>query len=184
MGRPNPEVPGGADPGALGAEALRLRPMRVEDISEIRAIEVRSFTLPWSETAFRREIEEMPHSRLLVAEVSGRAGRAGWPGRKEAGEEGIVGYACWWEVVDECHITNVTVSPDFRRRGAGKFLLEGILDDARRRGSLRATLEVRAGNEAAIAMYEKFGFASVAMRRRYYPDNGEDALVMWREIGP
>ena len=178
MGRPNPEVPGGVDPGAPGAEALRLRPMRVEDISEIRAIEVRSFKLPWSETAFRRVIEEMPHSRLLVAEFSG------WPGQKEAGGGGIVGYACWWEVVDECHITNVTVSPDFRRRGAGKFLLEGILDDARRRGSLRATLEVRAGNEAAIALYEKFGFSSVAMRRRYYPDNGEDALVMWREIGP
>jgi ribosomal-protein-alanine N-acetyltransferase len=175
MGRPNTEVPGGAEPGVPLAQSLSLRLMRLEDISEVIEMEVRSFTLPWTETAFRREIEDMPHSRLLVAEL---------PGPKDAGEGRIVGYACWWKVVDECHITNVTVSPDYRRQGVGKFLLACILGDAQKRGALRATLEVRASNEVAIALYEKFGFTSVAIRSKYYPDNGEDALVMWTVIAP
>ena len=89
--------------------------------------------------------------------------------------------ASLWEVVDECHITNVTVSPDTRRKGVGQFLLEGIIEQARRQGAVRATLEVRVSNMAAVRLYEKFGFVSVAMRRKYYPDNGEDALVMWKE---
>jgi ribosomal-protein-alanine N-acetyltransferase len=83
--------------------------------------------------------------------------------------------------MDECHIANVTVAPEARGRSVGEFLVEGILADAHRRGAIRATLEVRISNAAAIGLYEKCGFTSVAMRRKYYPDNGEDALVMWKE---
>ena len=92
-----------------------------------------------------------------------------------------MGYCCWWEVVGECHVTNFAVAPDYRRRGVADFLLERILEDARAKGLLRATLEVRLGNAAAIALYEKWGFTAAAMRPRYYPDNREDALIMWKE---
>ena len=153
---------------------LRLRPMRVADIPEIMPIEVRSFSFPWTEDAFVREIEKIPFSRLIVAEEPGDGDGPGKPV--------IVGYACWWEVKDECHITNVTVSPEARRRGVAKFLMTGILNDARRRGAVRATLEARISNKAAHSLYEKFGFTPVAMRKGYYPDNGEDALVMLKEF--
>lgn len=162
--------------GAGGAPhpGFRLRPMEVRDIPAVMAIEVRSYSLSWTEDAFLREIEKIPFSRPVVAE------------NPDGGENGqgkaIVGYACWWEVTDECHITNVTVSPEARQRGVGKFLLTKIIEDARRRGAVRATLEVRISNEAALSLYEKFGFIAVAMRPKYYPDNGEDAMVMLKEM--
>ena len=152
--------------------SCRLRPMNLGDISEVVAIENLSFTLPWSRESFRREIEKIPNSRLIVAE--------GDEGGKERGSQSILGYTCWWEVVDECHITNIAVRPTARRRGVGVLLLEEILDAAKRAGLVRATLEVRTGNTAAIAFYEKMGFTSAAIRPRYYPDNSEDALVMWK----
>lgn len=156
-----------------GPNGLRLRPMRREDIPVVLMTERRSYTFPWSEATFQRELGDVPNSHLLIVEDLSN---------EEAGEgTAIVGHACWWEVVDECHITNVTVSPDARRRGVGQFLLEGIIDQARCRGAICATLEVRVSNAAAVGLYEKFGFTSVAMRRKYYPDNGEDALVMWKE---
>jgi len=146
--------------------------MRREDLERVAVIERLSFSLPWSQAAFRRELEEIPSSHLIVAEGAPPGGEGG---------EALLGYACWWEVADECHITNLAVAPAARRRGVGEFLLKGMLEDARARGAARATLEVRAGNAAAIALYEKWGFTGIAMRRRYYPDNGEDALVMWKE---
>ncbi len=152
---------------------LRVRAMRLEDIPAVLAIEVRSYSMPWSESTFLRELEKIENSHLLLVE--------GPAEENDGGERVIYGYACWWEVVDECHITNVTVSPGARRRGIGNILLEGIMDDAKRRGATRATLEVRISNAAAVGLYEKAGFTSVAMRRKYYPDNGEDALVMWKE---
>ena len=150
----------------------RLRPMNLGDISTVVAIENQSFPLPWSRESFRREIEKIPNSRLIVAEGDG--------GGEEGENQSIFGYACWWEVADECHITNIAVRPTARRRGVGVLVLEGILDEAKRAGLVRATLEVRTGNTAAIAFYEKMGFTSAAIRPRYYPDNGEDALVMWK----
>lgn len=155
---------------------MKTRPMKVGDVDQVIAIERLSFPLPWSRESFIREICEIDNSRLLV--VSEDEDRAGSP---EGLKYEVMGYACWWEVVDECHITNFAVAPAHRRKGVGDFLLERILEDARGRGLLRATLEVRLGNAAAIALYEKWGFTAAAMRPRYYPDNREDALVMWKE---
>jgi [ribosomal protein S18]-alanine N-acetyltransferase len=162
--------------GADGAPYLefRLRPMEVSDIPVVMAIEVRSFSLPWTEDAFLREIEKIPFSRPVIAEEL--------DGGENRQDKVVVGYACWWEVKDECHITNVTVSPEARRRGVGKFLLTEIIEDARNRGAVRATLEARISNKAALSLYEKFGFNSVAMRPKYYPDNGEDAMVMLKDM--
>lgn len=150
--------------------------MRVEDVDQVLAIEHLSFPLPWSRESFLREIREIENSRLLVVTEDEDA-----PGIPETSGAGVMGYACWWEVVDECHITNFAVAPAHRRKGVADFLLERILEDAKGRGLLRATLEVRLGNAAAIALYEKWGFTAAAMRPRYYPDNREDALVMWKE---
>lgn len=150
--------------------------MRVEDVDQVHAIERLSFPLPWSRESFIREICEIDNSHLLV--VSEDEDRAVSP---EGSRVEVMGYACWWEVVDECHITNFAVAPEHRRKGVADFLLERILEDARGRGLLRATLEVRLSNAAAIALYEKWGFTAAAMRPRYYPDNREDALVMWKE---
>lgn len=148
---------------------MKTRPMRVEDVAQVHAIERLSFPLPWSRESFIREICEIDNSRLLVV-VEDEETRAE-----------VMGYACWWEVADECHVTNFAVAPAHRRKGVGDFLLGRILEDAKDRGLLRATLEVRLGNAAAIALYEKWGFTAAAMRPRYYPDNREDALVMWKE---
>lgn len=147
--------------------------MRITDLPAIMAIERRSYSLPWTESVFRRELEELPQSHLLVVEDA-----AG--GDEELGLA-IIGYAVWWEVVDECHIANVTVSPAARRQGVGRYLVEEMMRTAKQMGIVRATLEVRVSNEEAITLYEKCGFTSVAIRQRYYPDNNEDALVMWKE---
>lgn len=152
------------------------RPMRVEDIDQVHAIERLSFPLPWSKESFIREICEIENSRLLVVTEDEEA-----PDIPETSDAGIMGYCCWWEVVDECHITNFAVAPAHRRKGVADVLLGRVLEDAKGRGLLRATLEVRLGNAAAIALYEKWGFTAAAMRPRYYPDNREDALVMWKE---
>ncbi|MFP6889465.1 MAG: ribosomal protein S18-alanine N-acetyltransferase [Nitrospinota bacterium] len=165
-------MPEGAPQGSAGAPAAyRLRLMRKEDIPFVMPIEVLSYSLPWTEAAFERELDDIPFSRLLAVESAAE--------KKDAGRAAILGYGCWWMVKGECHITNVTVAPEARRKGVGRFLLWGILDDARRQGATEATLEVRVSNAAAIVLYENFGFTSVAMREGYYPDNGEDAMVMW-----
>ena len=143
--------------------------MRVEDVEQVLDIERLSFPLPWSRESFIREICEIDNSRLMVV------------AEDEEARAGVMGYACWWEVADECHITNFAVAPAHRRKGVADVLLGRVLEDAKGRGLLRATLEVRLGNAAAIALYEKWGFTAAAMRPRYYPDNREDALVMWKE---
>lgn len=155
---------------------MKARPMRAGDLDAVLDIERRSFPLPWSRESFLRELREVENARLLVAVDEG-----GPPAAPELPRAGVLGYACWWEVPEECHITNFAVAPGRRRRGVGALLLERALADAKDRGLLRATLEVRAGNAAAIALYEKHGFTAAAMRPRYYPDNREDALVMWKE---
>ena len=150
--------------------------MRVDDVEQVHAIERLSFPLPWSRESFIREIREIDNSHLLVVTEDGDGA-----GISDASRIDIMGYACWWEVADECHITNFAVAPAHRRKGVADSLLAQILEDAKTRGLLRATLEVRLGNAAAIALYEKWGFSAAAMRPRYYPDNREDALVMWKE---
>ena len=90
------------------------------------------------------------------------------------------GYAGLWRVAGEGHINNVAVDPGYRKRGIGTEIIKKLMDDARKEGIKEFTLEVRPSNEAAIALYRKFGFDSEGRRKAYYQDNGEDALIMWR----
>lgn len=120
--------------------------------------------MPWSQTALHDDIADNEKAIYIVAEE----------------QEQIAGYAGMWITLDEAHITNVAVHPKFRRKGIGETLVAALLRQARRHGALHQTLEVRVSNEAAIKLYEGMGFEGVGVRKRYYYDNNEDALIMWR----
>lgn len=143
---------------------LIVRLAEERDIIPMAEMDILCFSAPWSEESFRKEITENHLAFYIVAEISGR----------------MVGYAGLWGIVDEGHITNVAVHPDFRRKGIGEALITVLLSHTRENGILSHTLEVRASNEAAISLYSKFGFEPAGLRKKYYEDNGEDAIIMWR----
>jgi ribosomal-protein-alanine N-acetyltransferase len=154
---------------ALGPNSLEfdlvLRPMVAADLDAVLRIE-RAFAAPWTREMFAQELAQPAGSAQLVA---------AWQGQ-------VVGYILWWCVADEIHIVNLAVHDRFRRRGVGRRLLEAAFERARDRGMALATLEVRFHNTAAIALYESLGFQKIAIRKAYYADNGEDALVMLKGL--
>jgi ribosomal-protein-alanine N-acetyltransferase len=142
--------------------------MEPHHIDQVLAIE-RTFAAPWSRDMFLQELrQQWDASEALVAQS----------------QEKVLGYVLCWFVADEIHIVNLAVHAGWRRRGIGRQLLTEICERARQRGMTLATLEVRIHNEAAIGLYESFGFRQVAIRKNYYADNGEDALVMLMELVP
>lgn len=138
------------------------------DLDAIVELERHSFPTPWPRATFEAELAA-PHARLVV-------------GRPRPGAAAIA-FCNYWLVADELHIHAIATHPDHRRAGLGATLLAHVLADARAAGATLATLEVRAGNRPAIALYTRAGFATVHTRPRYYQDNGEDALVMTLAIG-
>lgn len=143
-------------------QTLRFEPLDPRHIPAILDIEKESNTAPWSERSFRNELDN-PHSIFVVAMLKGE----------------VVGYGGIWKVVDEAHVTTVSVAASARRQGIGERIMLELLKRAKADGMTCSTLEVRAGNEAAIRLYEKLGYIDTARRRGYYPDNKEDAVVMW-----
>ena len=141
---------------------VQLAPMAIGDLPAVQEIERLSFSTPWPAYALEQELSGNRLARYLVA-------RDG---------ETIVAFAGVWLMVDDAHITTFSVHPDWRRRGVGQQLLMGVADLAREIGARRLTLEVRATNEVAQRLYERFGFDIVGRRPAYYSDNGEDALIM------
>jgi [ribosomal protein S18]-alanine N-acetyltransferase len=137
-------------------------PMTVDDVPAVHEIERLSFRTPWPAYAFEQELRGNRLARYVVA----RAGDA------------VVGFAGVWLMVDDAHITTFGVHPDWRRQGVGRRMLLAVAELARQIGARRMTLEVRASNTAAQALYRGFGFDIVGRRPRYYTDDGEDALVM------
>jgi ribosomal-protein-alanine N-acetyltransferase len=95
--------------------------------------------------------------------------------------DAVVGYAGTWLVINEAHVTNVAVRGDRRREGIGRFLMEALMDMAREEGMESMTLEVRVSNEAARELYQQLGFVSAGIRKNYYSETKEDALILWRE---
>ena len=96
-------------------------------------------------------------------------------------ENKCIGYIGFWKIIEEAHITNLSVHPNFQNKKLAQKLLLCMLDECYREKIKFITLEVRVSNEKAIALYEKFGFKSLGLRRKYYQDNNEDALIMWSE---
>jgi ribosomal-protein-alanine N-acetyltransferase len=146
--------------------AVEIRALALADLNDIEDIEHRSYDTPWSRSMFAGELAK-PASLCLGA---------------FEGEQ-LAGYLIVSRYVDAWHVMNIAVSPDFRRRGIATALLERLFDltdDASRRGY---TLEVRVSNDGAIRLYERLGFTARGIRRGYYTDNREDALIMWREPG-
>jgi [ribosomal protein S18]-alanine N-acetyltransferase len=150
--------------------AVRVRAMTPGDIDEVAALGASVATRSWSRRAFEVELAD-PRTRChLVAEVAA----------EETGATAeVVGYAGVHVIVDEAHITTVCVRPSARRLGTATRLISALLQWAARLGVDAATLEVRAGNTAARALYRRLGFRDEGLRPRYYPD-GEDAVIMWR----
>jgi ribosomal-protein-alanine N-acetyltransferase len=131
-------------------------------------IEETCFALPWARDDVERDIAENILSAYFLAETAGA----------------VCGCAGMWVVLDECHIMTIAVAPEHRRSGIGAMLLMKLMDEARLRGASRWFLEVRASNAPAIGMYEKFGFKTIDVRKAYYENNKEDAVIMMKEDRP
>lgn len=147
---------------------LKIRKMTEHDIEEVWQIERDLFSIPWSKASFLFEAGNNRNSYAIIGTHKGT----------------IAGYAVGWFVADELHIGNIAVVRYLQGKGAGKQLLESLLGEAFKRSIRHATLEVRVSNVRAINLYRGYGFKGIALRKRYYSDNGEDALVMLAEIKP
>jgi ribosomal-protein-alanine N-acetyltransferase len=141
---------------------IRVRQLAYSDLPAVLAIERRSFQTPWSLAMFVLELSKPSGIRLAATH-----------------EDRLIGYLVCSRYADVWHLMNVAVAPEHRRRGIARRLLERLFEEAG--PDARYTLEVRTSNHGAIAMYERFGFQTAGHRRRYYHDNGEDALIMWLE---
>lgn len=141
---------------------LRFAGLERQQIARVVEIDTQSNGAPWSEQAFANELDN-PNSYFRVALLDGK----------------VVGFGGYWRCVDVAHITTVAIAEEHRRNGYGRLLMLHLLKSAQADGMVGCTLEVRAGNEPAILMYENLGFVHVSTRKAYYPDNREDAVIMW-----
>ena len=177
----------------------RVRLMTLDDIPQVSAIERESFPTMWPQTAYTRELQQnalahylvVSDARLLTPGADRQSGQNGLlvrlrralggtepaPAPEPAGEQ-LVGFIGLWFLLDECHIVTVAVRTASRRQGIGELLLLTAIALAQQRGERVLTLECRVSNTGAQALYAKYGFRSVGVRKRYYTDNNEDALIM------
>lgn len=118
---------------------------------------------PWSEKSLKSELQNSQATYFVALK-----------------KDVVIGFCGYWTVIDEAHITNVSVKQDHQKQGVGYKLMQELLKNANENGITCSTLEVRVGNVAAIRMYEKLGYKLSAVRKQYYPDNREDAIVMWK----
>ncbi|WP_353893022.1 ribosomal protein S18-alanine N-acetyltransferase [Proteinivorax hydrogeniformans] len=138
-------------------------PMTEIHIPAVHEIEKEVFPTPWSEEAFKREINDNHLAHYLVVTFDDKP----------------VGFIGGWFILDECHITNVAVLPSHRRKGLAKALIKALLDLCLAKGVVSVTLEVRESNHKAQNLYKGMGFEVMGVRKGYYTDNNEDALLMW-----
>jgi [ribosomal protein S18]-alanine N-acetyltransferase len=139
------------------------------DIDAVLAIEEASFTSPWTREMYLAEFENRGISFFYLA-------------KSATGD--IIGFCSFWRVLDELHINNLAVMPEYRRGHAATALLTRVLEDGAKMGARRATLEVRHSNEPAQRLYERFNFTIAGIRRGYYSNPVEDALILWKETLP
>lgn len=143
-------------------ENVSIADMTIYDISDVLEIEKLSFATPWSRESFENEIERNMCAKYIVARKDGR----------------VVGYAGMWIIIDECHITNVAVHPNYRGMHVGDKIMNQLVAIGKKRSAAYITLEVRKTNFIAQNLYTKYGFEPTGIRPKYYGDNGEDAIIM------
>ena len=139
-----------------------IRRMTLDDLDAVAAIEAATFPTPWSRDSFRQELERNVAARYLVAEMDGQ----------------VIGYAGAWIILDESHITNIAIEESRRGLGYGRALTTALMQYLSNLGAAYATLEVRRSNLRAQNLYKSLGFVELGVRKRYYEDNREDALIM------
>lgn len=139
-------------------------PMTVEHIDGVLAVEEATFSIPWTRKDFEREMTENNLAIYYVAVANGK----------------IVGYAGMWHVITEGHITNVAVLEDYRKQGIGDALMAQLEQVAMEKEMIGITLEVRISNAPAQHLYHKHGYRAEGLRKKYYPDTHEDAVIMWK----
>lgn len=144
---------------------IEVAPMKLEDIDEVLDIEVLAFTTPWSRNSFIYELLENERALYLTA-------------KNELGR--VMGYVGMWIVFDEGHITNLATHPQYRRQGVAQKLMTELVTVSKEKEVRYLTLEVRRTNSPAQELYQKMGFVHMGVRRKYYLDNNEDALIMWK----
>jgi len=185
-----------------------VRPMQIEDIPQVSQIDKEAFPTQWPPPSFRRDLnsrltrylvaleESNPYPSIevrrykakgklqrLVSKIGHLFNKERFSGDEEDAQnrQNILGYASMWLMVDEAHITSIAVRGTHRHRGVGELLLISIMNLAAQLHAQVMTLEVRLSNLTAQALYEKYGFAKVGIRRSYYSDDGEDAVIMTTE---
>jgi ribosomal-protein-alanine N-acetyltransferase len=159
-----------SDSSLEAPDRFTIRPMTIEDLEQVVAIDQLSFSLPWPAHSFRYEMLENDVSRQWVVEM-----------QSSSGALKVIGMIVVWLIMDEAHIATIAVHPEYRGRGIGRQILLTALRECAAQGALSATLEVRERNAIAIDMYRTLGFEVVGRRKRYYQDTNEDAILMTLE---
>ena len=145
------------------SESVKFRKMTIHDVKAVYEIEKQSFTLAWTKEAFEQEMLKNEFAYYVLAETA----------------DGVVGYCGMWLIMDEAHITNIAISPKERGKKFGEALMREAMERAKAQGAKLMTLEARVSNVAALNLYKKLGFKNGGIRKGYYTDNQEDAIVMW-----
>jgi len=147
-------------------DSLVIEPLAPGDLDDVLAIEEAAFTNPWTRAMYLAEMENSGVSFCFLARDADRR---------------AVGFCSFWRILDELHLNNLAVLPEFRRKGIASALLEFVLQYGVGLGARRATLEMRRSNDHARLLYERFGFSRAGVRKDYYSKPVEDAIVLWRE---
>ena len=186
-----------------------VRPMQIEDISQVNAVDREAFPTQWPPPPFRRDLNSKLVRYLVALEETDdpcgpaeptayqakgslqrsiskirslfNKGYSSGDGKAAQNKHNVIGYAAMWLMVDEAHLTSIAVKETHRRHGIGELLLVSMIDLAMRLKAQVVTLETRVSNVSAQALYEKYGFSITGMRRGYYSDDGEDAVIMTTE---
>ena len=145
---------------------IQILKMTTEHIKDVHKIEEDSFSIPWSEKAFYDELTKNKMAIYIVAKKDNE----------------IIGYGGMWHVINEGHITNVAVKKEYRGKGVGTKIIDAFIDIAREKEMIGITLEVRVSNDIAKNLYKKNGFIMEGIRKEYYEDNKEDAIIMWKNL--
>ncbi|PSF38943.1 ribosomal-protein-alanine N-acetyltransferase [Aphanothece hegewaldii CCALA 016] len=152
----------------MSLTTLHLQPSSLEHLPQIVELDRICLGGIWTIDGYKRELES-PNSCLLSLSVP-----------INPKYDKIIGCGCFWAILEEAHITLISIHPDYQGRGNGQLLLYALLKDAVERQLERATLEVRVSNDVALSLYQKFGFSVAGRRKGYYHQTGEDALILWR----